>query len=87
MEDEEVAIVEDDFQCDIKSILATPQRDPSSSRTMENRYCGRKLSLEPQEGIVLFGISGTGHKPNPQGFAQSHIGKRCLLPLPYKHLA
>ena len=35
-------------------------------------FCGRKLSLEPQSGIVLFGISGTGRKPNPQGFAQSH---------------
>ena len=50
-------------------------------------FCGRKLSLEPQSGIVLFGINGTGHRPNPQGFAQSHIGKRRLPPLPYKHLA
>ena len=49
--------------------------------------CGRELSLEPQLGIVLFGISDTGRKPNPQGFAQSHIGERRLPPLPYKHLA
>ena len=50
-------------------------------------FCGRKLSLKPQLGIVLFEISGTGHRPNPQGFAQAHIGERRLPPLPYKHLA
>ena len=50
-------------------------------------FCGRKLSLEPQSSIVLFGISNTGRRPNPQGFTQSHIGERRLPPLPYKHLA
>ena len=50
-------------------------------------FCGRKLSLEPQSSIVLFGISDTGRRPNPQGFTQSHIGERRLPPLPYKHLA
>ena len=50
-------------------------------------FCERKLSLKPQSGIVLFGISSIGHRPNPQGFVQSHIGERRLSPLPYKHLA
>ena len=50
-------------------------------------HCGRKLSLEPQLGIVLFGISDMGHRPNPQDFAQSHIGERCLPLLSYKQLA
>ena len=50
-------------------------------------FCGRKFSLELQSSIVIFGISGTGRRPNPQGFAQSNIGKRRLPPLPYKHLA
>ena len=42
-------------------------------------FCGRKLSLEPQSGIVLFGISGTGRRPNPQGFAQSHASLGQVL--------
>ena len=50
-------------------------------------FCGRKLSLEPQSSIVLFGISDTGRRPNFHGFTQSHIGERRLPPLPYKHLA
>ena len=48
----------------------------------------RRLLVEgrtsPLEGIVLFGVSGTGRRPNPQGFAQSHIEERHLPPLPYK---
>ena len=54
---------------------------------INNDTCRRKLSLEPQLDIVLFGISGMGRRPNPQGFAQFLIRERRLPPLPYKHLA
>ena len=37
-----------------------------------NAKYGRKISLEPQSSIILLGISGTGRRPNPQGFAQSY---------------
>ena len=32
---------------------------------INNDTCRRKLSLEPQLDIVLFGISGMGRRPNP----------------------
>ena len=46
--------------------------------------CGRKLSFEPQLGIVLFEISGTGRRPNPQGFDHIHYGIPFLRPSAYK---
>ena len=59
-------------------------RFPLKSRKVP--FCGRKFSLKSQSGIVLFRISDTGRKPNPQDFAQSHIKERRPPPLPYKQL-
>ena len=70
-------------------LITSMERSFSVIYIVKTRFtnCGRKLSLEPQSGIVLFEISGMGHRPNPQGFAQPHIWERRLPPLPYKHLA
>ena len=43
--------------------------------------------LGPQSGIVRFRMGKDRLTSHPHEFDQSHIGKRCLPPLPYKPLA